>query len=513
MRKSVTMYFSISWLMMCYSLPVFGGGNNADTSATTPTTLSLKKVIEGKLAPKSIVYSGNGQFFAQNMMYRHTVTVYDRKYQLTKIIRDGVKLSDFGYKDYTGTQRGAPVEAAFSHSGKYAWVSNYCMYGEDFTLPGCDTCYAREVYDSSFVYRINTSSYKIEKVIRVGSVPKYIAVTPNNNYVLVSNWTSGDLSVIDTKKNEEVKRIKLGRFPRGITIDSKSEKAYVCLMGSSKIAIVDLKKFSVSWLRSVGRAPRHLCLDQSDTLLYASLNYDGEVAKINLNTRIIEKTYTGRAPRSMVLSDDGKHLYVVNYFAATMSKINTRNMKVLESIKTNSNPIGITFDPVSKEIWVACYSGSIMVFKDNGYHLNYLDQIAKLDFDTYFNNLLVFVKKSLPEEVEQPVATAETVPEPKKEPIKAIPTSIPPVTSEKNTPAASTSKSYHIIIGSFKKKSNAEKLVQQYQQKGYSSQTLYNSAKNFHYVSITQHATLQNAEAEIKKVQRSEISSAWILRK
>jgi len=39
-------------------------------------------------------------------------------------------------------------------------------------------------------------------------------------------------------------------------------------------------------------------------------------------------------------------------------------MKVLQTVNVNSSPIGITYDPDTKEVWVACYSGSIMVFQD-----------------------------------------------------------------------------------------------------------------------------------------------------
>ena len=43
---------------------------------------------------------GAGQVFAQNMMYRHTVTVYDRNGELVKTIPDTVNLTDFGIPDH-----------------------------------------------------------------------------------------------------------------------------------------------------------------------------------------------------------------------------------------------------------------------------------------------------------------------------------------------------------------------------------------------------------------------------
>jgi YVTN family beta-propeller protein len=95
------------------------------------------------------------------------------------------------------------------------------------------------------------------------------------------------------------------------------------------------------------------------------LNGEGNVAKIDIKTgKVVDKVTTGEAPRSMTISDDGKHIYVVNYFSNTVSKVRTSDMKVRDTVRVNASPIGITYDPETNRVWVACYSGSIMVFQD-----------------------------------------------------------------------------------------------------------------------------------------------------
>ncbi|MBD2502466.1 peptidoglycan-binding protein [Anabaena azotica] len=340
----------------------------APQSVTPPdpsSKMRLIKTISGRISPKSVVYSGNGLFFAQNMMYNHTITVYNRDYELVKVIPDEVDLSKYGHSQFKGKYRGSPVEASFSHNGKYAWVSNYQMYGRGFNKPGDDRCNPSQKTDKSFLYRINTETLKIDRVIPVGSVPKFVAASGDGNLVLVSNWCSWDLSVVDANQNREIKRIPLGRYPRGIVVDAASETAYVAIMGAYEIAKVNLKDFSVSRLRNIGRSPRHLNLDPSGKYLYASLNGEGKIAKISLpEGRVIDKVATGDAPRSMVLSADGEIIYVVNYGEDTVSKVRTSDMKVLQKVKVEPNPIGITYDPEKKEVWVACYSGNIMIFQD-----------------------------------------------------------------------------------------------------------------------------------------------------
>ncbi len=339
--------------------------NTQDNLLSQSTGMTLKKTIEGKISPKSIVHSGTGLFFAQNMMYNHSITVYNREYKLVKTLSDFVDLAKHGHAKMKGIYQGAPVEAAFSHNGNYVWVSNYQMYGPGFNNPGDDKCYPSENKDNSFLYKINTNTLEIEQAIEVGSVPKYVATSPDNRMVLVSNWCSWDLSVVNPEENREIRRVKLGRYPRGIVVDGASEKAYVAVMGSYDIAIVDLKDFSVDWLKNIGDSPRHLSLDPAGKYLYATLNGEDKVAKIELGSgQVIKKVATGQAPRSMVISDDGQRLYVVNYNSNTVSKISTSDMRVLQTVNVNANPIGITYDPQTKQVWVACYSGSIMVFQD-----------------------------------------------------------------------------------------------------------------------------------------------------
>jgi len=327
-------------------------------------TLTEVVTITGSISPKSVVASQTGLFFAQNMMYRHTITVYDRSYQLVETIADTVVLSDFGHDDYEGEYRGSPVEAAFTSNGAYVYVSNYRMYGSGFTTAGGDGCNAGS-WPDSFVYRIDTAALEIDQIIRVGPVPKFLAVTPDDRYLLVSNWCGFDVSIVDIALGEEIARIPVGRHPRGIAIDPSSATAYVAVMGSRDIAVIDLEDFSITTIENVGRAPRHLVLSPDGSTLYVSLNGEARLAKIDVESgEILASVATGAAPRTMTISDDGTALYVVNYNSATMSKVRTSDMVETEERQTWSKPIGITYDAATREVWVSAYSGAIQVFAD-----------------------------------------------------------------------------------------------------------------------------------------------------
>ena len=346
-------------LLFSLALPQF---TNAEVTSDQ-TKLALVKTITGDISPKSVRSSGTGLVSAHNMMYRHSVTIYDSNTQeLIKRVPDSVKFSDFGYTKYSGTYKGSPVEGAFSPDGQYLYVTNYAMYGKGFNKEGTDICSPANGFDSSFVYRINLSNYKIDGVYAVGSVPKVIEVTPDNKYILVTTWCSYTLDVISVTKQKKVKSLKIGRYPRGIAVSADSSKAYVAEMGGSNIHEIDLTDFTKK-LIPIGVNPRAIVLSPDNSKMYVTLNMAGKVAAWDLvNHKSLGSVKTGKAARSLAISSDGTALFVVNYASGTLSKVRASDLKVLQTVKVCASPIGITYDQPTSRTWVACYGGSIKVF-------------------------------------------------------------------------------------------------------------------------------------------------------
>lgn len=354
--------------------PLIGLRWTADERTLEPIT-----TITGDLAPKSVVASGTGLYFVQNMMYRHTISVFGSDKQLLDTLPDRVDLRAFGYEVPVGVYNGSPVEAAFNSDGSYAFVSNYRMYGPGYDPnAGSDTCEKGRGQDS-FVYRIDTRTLEIDWLYPVGPVPKFLAVTPDDRLLLVSNWCGFDVSVIDLQTHETLAEIDVGRHPRGIAVTADSATAYVAVMGSSNVAVLDLTALSAStvqpaggdeavvpsYLRDIGRLPRHLVLSPDDEILYATLGGDDAVVAVDAHTgEVLQRAHTGKEPRTMDISDDGTVLYVVNYESNTMTKLRTSDFTELQSFATADRPIGVTYDSFSDEVWVSAYSGVIHVYSE-----------------------------------------------------------------------------------------------------------------------------------------------------
>jgi YVTN family beta-propeller protein len=345
-------------------LPLTALSSSAEVTSAEQKMV-LFSTVNGSIAPKSVLASNNGLVSAHNMMYRHSVTIYDATTtKLIATVPDTVVLSDFGFKKYSGSYKGAPVEGAFSPDGKYLYFTNYSMYGKGFTKEGHDKCSPASGYDDSFLSRIDLATMKIDAVYPVGSVPKVVQVTPDNKYVLVSNWCSYTVTVISVETGKRIKDIKIGRYPRGIEISEDSQFAYIAEMGGSNIHRINLNDFSKT-LIPIGVNPRALELSPDGKFLYATLNSSGKVIAWNLiKNKAFKSVKTGDAARSLALSSDGTALFVVNFFSNTVSKVRTSDMKVLQTIKACNEPIGISYDTSTNRTWVACYGGSLKVFEN-----------------------------------------------------------------------------------------------------------------------------------------------------
>jgi len=329
---------------------------------------------------------------------------------------------------------------------------------------------------------------------------------------LVANWCGGSLSIIDTELGKETGRIDLGRYPRGIAIDSKSRFAYVALMGEDRIAVINLASsdYSVSWIDDLGQTPRHLCLGPADRFLYLSLSRPGKVLKYDLvKETLVTEVETGREARSMVLTPQGRFLYVVNYLDNTLTKLAADDLSVIQTVETRPKPIGVTFDAQTRQVWVACYSGSIMVFQDQRYlpptpNVK-LDQVGPLPPESPRRSALSHVPgtpTSPPDPfyyIKRDVA-AESISTPSR--ARALPPT--------DLPSSTSHQRFLIVVGSYQARPRAEKRVADLQSQGYGAFIHSNEPGRFRV--CTHGFTLRgDALRTLREVKQSLNPDAWLL--
>src|SRR6185295_5696396 len=122
-------------------------------------------------------------------------------------------------------------------------------------------------------------------LIKTGKTPKIISRTIDSKYLLVSNWHSYNVSVLETNINEYpyakvVSTIPVSSIPRGIVVDDKNNRSYVAIMGGSSIATIN----NSVWMKvddiNVASNPRHIVIDSSSRL-FVSYNRLAKIACVD----------------------------------------------------------------------------------------------------------------------------------------------------------------------------------------------------------------------------------------
>ncbi|MBF0122111.1 MAG: beta-propeller fold lactonase family protein, partial [Candidatus Omnitrophica bacterium] len=339
--------------------------NKRIETKTTPTQIQH---IEDKPAralkqpsinhPKSILLSPNGKRAYIQNLYTHTVNVVDTaSLEIIKVI----------------PLKGRACEATITPDGRWLWVSVAALEDDKGTYPKYipEPTPGWETYNfPSIVNLIDTTQDNgtVIAEVPVDVKPKIVRLSPNGKFLLVSNFNSGTISVINTKSRKVIKTIKVGRLPRGICFSLDGKYAYIANMGSREITCIDMKQLEVIRSLTMPAIPRHLVTSPDGKFIYYSdASRQGHLIKIDSMTGVeIGRAKTGEISRTFVLSSDGKKAFVGNYSSADVTIINTAFMTPIGRIKTLPQPIGLALSPDDKELWVSSFTkSSISIYNVN----------------------------------------------------------------------------------------------------------------------------------------------------
>lgn len=214
-------------------------------------------------------------------------------------------------------------------------------------------------------------------LIKTGKTPKVIACTSDDRVLLVSNWHSLDVSVLDLNANQYPygvvrTNIKVPGIPRGIVIDEAHQKSYVTIMGGTTLSVIDNKTWTKTGDIYVGSNPRHLLQDKKSRL-YVSFNKTAQIGCVDPDSgKVLFTAATASQPRSMVLSKDQSHVFVTCYSGNKLNVFRIREdaFEKVADLDCAGNPVGVDVyeDNEYTEVWVCAYgTGLISVYRFKKY--------------------------------------------------------------------------------------------------------------------------------------------------
>ncbi|MEK9136515.1 MAG: cytochrome D1 domain-containing protein [Bacteroidota bacterium] len=219
---------------------------------------------------------------------------------------------------------------------------------------------------------IDRASGAARAMVPTGKVPHEVAVSPDGNWAVVSNYGSREvpgntLTVIDIRKGSKRKGIDLGEYhrPHGLAWLKEGSRLLVTVESEKSLLVVDVDSGKVVKAIRTDQDVSHMVVGTADDRRAFVANIgSGSVTVIDLERdSVIKSIPTGAGAEGIALSPDGKELWVTNRDGNNVSVIDTKTLAVVDSLHSESFPIRVKFTPEGEYALVSnARSGNVTVF-------------------------------------------------------------------------------------------------------------------------------------------------------
>ncbi|HZL94575.1 MAG TPA: cytochrome D1 domain-containing protein [Vicinamibacterales bacterium] len=210
-------------------------------------------------------------------------------------------------------------------------------------------------------YIIDTKTLALVKVIPTDIAPEHLAFSPDSRWYYQGNPDGDSISVIDMQSLTKIKTIPGFVEPLNVTFLPDGSKAYVGNYGAHWVGVIDvrrhelLKKIQVAAVPGVAKLDPDKYLGEIKGINIAAPSNDGRylyAADSDLSVvgvidtredKVIKTIRVGRDPWRIYMSHDGKYGITANNGDETISIIDTRTNSVAATLEAGPDMTGINF--------------------------------------------------------------------------------------------------------------------------------------------------------------------------
>lgn len=216
--------------------------------------------------------------------------------------------------------------------------------------------------------------------IDVDATPHSVAVSRDGSRLFVSHFLSGAVSVIDTSTGSlmaSISSLPAGTY--GVAAGADGKFLYVANPNSTFVRRVaaDGSSSAEEIHAGVGAFCYGLAMSPSGGILYAACALDDKILLLDGLVKNVGELSGIDFPVSVAVSPDGATLYASNYFAESVSVIDTAgDGSVVGKIKVPVGPYGIAASPDGSLVYVAHFPTGDLISVIDANSLTVVDTIA-----------------------------------------------------------------------------------------------------------------------------------------
>jgi DNA-binding beta-propeller fold protein YncE len=165
----------------------------------------------------------------------------------------------------------------------------------------------------------------------------FVTAANRLNHVDLYRWQPDDAA----QPLKLARRIEATKTPSHLSIDSRSTVVYVSLQDSDELLAIDLVTQTPRWKIKTGRMPADVFLSPDDRTLLVGLTGDKVVEAYDVGVappRLLKRMGSGDGAHAFRALGDGRHVFVSNRVANTISMIDFKRLEVVSELPAPGGP-------------------------------------------------------------------------------------------------------------------------------------------------------------------------------
>lgn len=243
---------------------------------------------------------------------------------------DGIGIVDLTTKKFlrkipAGTD---PEQFAVSPDGKHLYIANE---------------------DAGVISVLSTADGKVEHQIPVAEEPEGVAFTPNGKYVYATCETAGDIFVIDAAQNKSTAHFVVGGRPRNVAFSPDGSRAYIPSESTGIVHVIDtMNQAQVQEIQlATNSRPMCLVMSKDGKQLYLSTGWGASICVVDVaGVKIVKNIKVGLRPWGFAMSPDGNQLFVANGPSNDISVVDLTTGSQTGLVKAGESPWGVAIVPL-----------------------------------------------------------------------------------------------------------------------------------------------------------------------
>jgi YVTN family beta-propeller protein len=190
---------------------------------------------------------------------------------------------------------------------------------------------------------IDPKTAEVQRTVRGILDPYHLRFSPDMKWFVTAANRLNHVDVYkwDGKELQLAKRIPTGKTPSHLWIDSKSTTAFVTMQDSDELVAIDLVTQAVKWRTKTGAMPADVYGTADDRHLLVGLTGADLVEVWDVSgkePRKVNQIQTGQGAHAFRGAGDGRHVFVSNRVANTISKIDLQSFARVDTFPAPGGP-------------------------------------------------------------------------------------------------------------------------------------------------------------------------------